>query len=129
MSRGLAEEDLLVFVGKLDPIRINQRNIQELNHQITQMGKFYHQAKRVLWSTELTGFIGPSNDLVKTTSEDRKLTVLYSLLTHSYWKRLWIIREFLIAKEIILESGGDTCSAFRLSWYAVPYQYFGLMAK
>jgi hypothetical protein len=119
----------------IDALCINQQNIHERNHQVTQMGMIYHQAKKVIvWLgppdaeselafqvlsslAEWDEFINPSNDPAKTAAGNQKLTAFHSLLTRGYWKRLWIIQEFLMAREVMLQSGGDTCRGFRISWF------------
>jgi Heterokaryon incompatibility protein (HET) len=125
--------DAKIRVLWIDAICIDQRNIHERNHQVVQMGKIYNQAKRVVvWlgpsdtasklafevlSFDWKEFVKPSNkpdDLIKGTL---KLTNFYSILTREYWTRLWIIQEFLLAKDFVLQCGNDTCTGFRLAWF------------
>ena len=118
----------------VDAICINQKNIHERNHQVTQMGKIYNQAKAVIvWlgspdsdselafevlsRAEWIEFIKPPMDLAKIVVGTRKLTSFYSILTRDYWTRLWIIQEFLMAKDFTLQCGNDTCTGFRFAWF------------
>jgi hypothetical protein len=118
----------------VDAICINQQNIHERNHQVTQMGKIYNQAKAVIvWlgspdsaselafevlsCAEWIEFIKPPMDLAKIVAGTRKLTCFFSVLTRDYWTRLWIIQEFLMAKDFPLRCGNDTCTVFRFAWF------------
>jgi hypothetical protein len=118
----------------VDAICINQQNIHERNHQVTQMGKIYNQAKavivwlgspdsaselafKVLSCAEWIEFIKPPMDLAKIVVGTRKLTSFYSILIREYWTRLWIIQEFLMAKDFTLQCGNDTCTGFRFAWF------------
>jgi hypothetical protein len=118
----------------VDAICINQQNIHERNHQVTQMGKIYNQAKAVIvWlgssdsaselafkllsCAEWIEFVKPPMDSAKIVVGTQKLTSFYSILTRDYWTRLWIIQEFLMAKDFTLQCGNDTCTGFRFAWF------------
>jgi hypothetical protein len=115
----------------IDAICINQQNIHERNHQVIQMGRIYHEATRVvvwlgasdpssrlafkvLLSAEWIEVIRSSKDPEKSTERDHQLNAIFSLLTRAYWKRLWIIQEVLMARDLIIQCGSDNCSRFRL---------------
>ena len=118
----------------IDAICINQLNIHERSHQVAQMAQIYQEATRVVvWlgapdsssaiafellssPSKWTAFIQPSNDLEVLSRENRQLSALHSLLSREYWKRLWIIQEFLMAQKFVLQCGNDLCPQFRVSW-------------
>jgi hypothetical protein len=119
----------------IDAICINQGNIHERNHQVAQMAQIYQEATTVVvWlgapdsssaiafellssPSKWTAFIQPSNDLEVLSLENRQLSALHSLLSREYWKRLWIIQEFLMAQKFLLQCGDDLCPQFRVSWF------------
>lgn len=118
----------------IDAICINQRDIHERNYKVTQMAQIYEQAERVVvWlgpsdaSSKLAfdllpfphkwvGFAQKSTDPEVLAEGNQKLAAFYSLLTRKYWRRLWIIQEFLFAKDFVLQCGNDSCSQFRFSY-------------
>jgi hypothetical protein len=118
----------------IDAICINQLNIDERNHQVAQMAQIYQEATTVVvWlgapdsssaiafellssPSKWTAFIQPSNDLEVLSRGNRQLSALHSLLSRGYWKRLWIIQEFLMAQKFVLQCGNDLCHQFRVSW-------------
>jgi hypothetical protein len=88
----------------IDAICINQENTDERNHQVTQMGKVYNLASRVVvWlggsnsSSRLAfealhpgqygEFFNPSENLATFVDGNKKLEAIYLLLTRDYWKR------------------------------------------
>lgn len=129
--------DTGVRVLWIDATCIDQQNIHERNHQVTQMGMIYQQATRVIiwlgssdaesklafeilsspaeW-TELNKALN-AQDLVKRPGQDSKLKAMSSFLGRDYWTRLWIIQEFVIARDFMLICGNDNCSGFRFSWF------------
>ena len=129
--------DTEVRVLWIDATCINQQNIHERNHQVTQMGMIYHQATRVIiWlgssdavsklafeflssPTEWSKCIKtPSaQDPMKRLERDNNLKAILSLFSRDYWSRVWIIQEVVMARDFILMCGDDKCSGFRFSWF------------
>jgi Heterokaryon incompatibility protein (HET) len=90
----------------IDAICINQKETRERNHQVSQMGNIFNNARRVVvWlgaaddtSTRAfrvlshpgqgRDFIVPSNDPMQIEEGNRKLNLIYSILTRNYWTRL-----------------------------------------
>jgi hypothetical protein len=116
----------------IDAICINQRNIHERNHQVAQMGMIYNRATRVvvwlgasdtassaafralnnwLW-THLIQAPNTSAGIIKVIDQ---LLAIHSLLSRNYWKRLWIVQEFLNSRDFVIWCGNDTCSGFRMT--------------
>jgi hypothetical protein len=105
----------------IDAICINQNYVNERNHQVQQMADIYRRASRVIvW-------LGPS------TPSSRKAALLIrhlrsislgnfalyeaqwpgvrDLCSRPYWKRIWIVQEFGVARNIQIVCGED-----QLSW-------------
>jgi hypothetical protein len=139
--------DTEVRVLWIDATCINQQNIYERNHQVTQMGMIYHQATRVIiWlgssdavsklafellssPTEWSKCIKtPSaQDPVKSLERDNRLKAILSLFSRDYWSRVWIIQEVVMARDFILMCGDDKCSGFRFSWFMALLRGLDLM--
>lgn len=106
----------------IDAVCINQQDVGERNHQVTQMGMIYTMAERVVvW-------LGPSNAeaslamkwLGKVHNEGVEnidtegLKAIKSLCFRDYWSRLWIIQEVILAPEIWIQCGFQ--ASLRSSW-------------
>lgn len=64
-----------------------------------------------------TQFIQPSTDPKVLANWNWKVTALHALLIRDYGSRLWIIQEFLVAKEFILQCSGDRRPSFHFSFF------------
>jgi len=119
----LAEKPRVLWV---DALCINQENDQERNHQVTLMKMIYPRADRVVvWlgrnKWEPINPLSQMKDFNKSVSrnmntEKRRnssfnkmevefFSVWYKFLDASYWKRLWIIQEIVLARDIVLYLG------------------------
>jgi hypothetical protein len=132
----------------IDAICINQDDESERNHQVSQMGAIYSEAMCVLvWlgvgdaaSSEAIDMLGQLDsptfeeyssedeisildDLATPKGNQRLLTIL-SLCRQSYWTRLWIIQEILMAKNIIICSGTKM-----LKWESFKWIFNGLLDR
>ncbi|KAH8762828.1 heterokaryon incompatibility protein-domain-containing protein [Hyaloscypha finlandica] len=119
----------------IDAMCINQQNIHERNHQVAQMRMIYKQARRVVvWlgpsdPLSVLGFqslnnpgewmelTGSSKNPLTRSEGNKRLGAICSLFTRQYWNRLWVIQEFLLARELILQCGNHQCTGFRISWF------------
>jgi hypothetical protein len=118
----------------IDAICINQHETQERNHQVSQMGIVFKQAAMVIiWlgdaddaSTLAFRFISPSegyayiiqtDDPAMSLEGNHKLKVIETIFLKDYWRRLWIIQEFLMARDYLLQCGNNTCTRFRLCYF------------
>ncbi|KAH7093314.1 heterokaryon incompatibility protein-domain-containing protein [Paraphoma chrysanthemicola] len=109
----------------IDAICIDQKNIPERNHQVGQMRVIYSMA------TSVIVWLGPSTyddslafemvegerRLIFLDDEDlrwhrskRQWAALAALLEKSYWRRVWIIQEFLLARVINVWCGTHSAS-------------------
>ncbi|KAE9367289.1 HET-domain-containing protein [Stipitochalara longipes BDJ] len=91
----------------IDALCINQADIKERNHQVSQMASIYSKAKSVVvW-------IGQSDDLTDIVlnfhaSMDKGSPIwkgLQALSDREYWKRLWIIQEIFFAADLRVQCG------------------------
>jgi hypothetical protein len=118
----------------IDAICINQDDESERNHQVSQMGAIYSEAMCVLvWlgvgeaasskAIDMLNQLGQDSptsddysseyeisilDELATPEGNQPLLAILSLCRQSYWTRLWIIQEILMAKDIIICSGTKT---------------------
>ncbi|KAE8452944.1 hypothetical protein EG329_012131 [Mollisiaceae sp. DMI_Dod_QoI] len=113
----------------IDALCINQRNVHERNHQVAQMGMIYNQATRVVvWlgasdTTSLAAFQALNNWPIQASSTgaeiirvNDQLLAIHSLLSRNYWKRLWIVQEFLNSRDFIVWCGNDSCFGVQMTW-------------
>jgi hypothetical protein len=87
----------------IDALCINQNNIRERNHQVAQMKDLYEGASLVIaWLDEATdedvsAFRALYDD---SRSFDKwPWEAWYRLFRKPYWKRIWIIQEFVLGEE------------------------------
>ncbi|EHK50826.1 hypothetical protein TRIATDRAFT_210557 [Trichoderma atroviride IMI 206040] len=121
-----AYQDEWLFI---DAICIDQGNILERNAQVQRMGDIYRQARVVLvWLGPATPesdvifdmcethVVSAEHDALATISWEGEIgDALDTIYQRSYWTRLWIIQELLLAKSIIFFCGPKltTWSVFR----------------
>ncbi|KAN0092470.1 Heterokaryon incompatibility protein (HET) domain containing protein [Hyaloscypha variabilis] len=112
----------------VDAICIDQENIFERNHQVGQMGDIYSFASRVIsWlgldsrhSVSTIDFLrnlglaaaertSEETMLPKCTKDKRK--AIRQLLKREYWKRVWIVLEVVLARDILV-----VCGSASINW-------------
>jgi len=102
----------------IDAVCINQRSMEERNHQVSQMGAIYRNAFQVVvWlgdpafkmlpAFKILSDDGFSKDLTAGSMssdefEELKMLSLLSLCRQEYWTRLWIRQEVVLAKRVAL---------------------------
>jgi Heterokaryon incompatibility protein (HET) len=79
----------------IDAICINQSDVHERNCQVSRMGDIYSQAARVV------AWIGQAN----FEGGHAIWQTLRSFCSRSYWSRLWIVQEVLLASELYIQCG------------------------
>lgn len=116
----------------IDALCIDQENNTERENQVSQMGKIYKQASRVIvwlgegWDgSELaiqhfiwlgqTSHFHLDDDLTTPLKLDGPrldylLEQLVRLLQVPWWKRTWTVQEFVLARELDLQCGDHTLS-------------------
>jgi hypothetical protein len=103
----------------IDAICIDQRNIKEREQQVQQMSKIYEQARYVITWLGL-GSPALTTALLKYDNAETKLTAgrsalalftsqecnaMFRSMSHSYWSRLWVVQEALLARSLVMWSG------------------------
>jgi hypothetical protein len=110
----------------IDALCINQFNVRERNHQVGQMSQIYGKSWRVLIWLGLKGedshlaldfitIVGEDSqavyrDLATFTGFGRELQAVRRLCQRSYWHRLWIIQEVIMARKARIQCGLDYAS-------------------
>ena len=100
----------------VDALCINQKNIQERNHQVPQIGQIYRNCLRVvvflgsdLAASSVGGF-APRRKLTELETETSTLsktqTDLKSLLERRYFSRIWIVQELVMAPQAVFRIEG-----------------------
>ncbi|PVH92529.1 heterokaryon incompatibility, partial [Periconia macrospinosa] len=92
----------------IDALSINQNDPVEKGHQVQRMGQIYSNAQEVLvWlgeRTELHPIFQFSKNYLDTRSKriPPALSKYVRFYANSYWRRAWVIQEFLLARNIRL---------------------------
>jgi hypothetical protein len=105
----------------LDYICINQQDIEERNYQVSMMDQIYRSADAVYaWIGPMTVdsedffenvqiISGHQNKSVRTTqnydSYEKLMSKYHDIAARDYWKRLWIIQEFVLARNLWIFCG------------------------
>jgi len=120
----------------IDAICIDQDSDPERTHQVSMMGKIYSEAELVIaWLGTATKYSAQWERAMKTIpafkdDEQGKFKRWYKvygpsimdLLDSPYWSRVWIMQEYNLARQIILQCGphkttGELVSLLFDSWY------------
>ncbi|KAL2063514.1 hypothetical protein VTL71DRAFT_5319 [Oculimacula yallundae] len=130
--RRVAEPDGRVLW--IDALCINQNDVDERNHQVTQMGEIYSHAETViLWLGDgqsasvlaIRSLSESSSDYWNVSSDNTDaaswttlpiLMAFRALCRQKYWTRLWIIQEVLLATTIELQWADEVCQWSQLCW-------------
>jgi hypothetical protein len=120
----------------IDAICINQDSVSERNHQVPMMREIYSKAAKVVaWLG-----VGPKS-VVNAIKQIRhwdsqhfdgkvlldvkmELSYLDRLTSSDYWNRLWIIQEYILAKEVELWCGHSTLKAVVIAKLFLALQNF-----
>lgn len=101
----------------IDALSINQDDLTERNDQVRKMASIYKSAKHVLaWLGLATVasrnafdflsrsyFSGPNGR--RGLIEDHGWTAIKDLYHRDYWKRVWIVQEVCLAREVVIVCG------------------------
>jgi hypothetical protein len=113
----------------IDALCINQKDMKERNHQVSQMARIYRgatcvvawlgldkkcvKAVEVLQSAKIPGeeylWRGPL-DFPPLSREDM-FSMLQALSQRKYWSRLWIIQEIYLASQLRIQ-----CGTYSIPW-------------
>jgi len=95
----------------VDQVCIDQLNIAERNHQVAMMASIYSSAERVLvwlpeahlepYDLELANWMDAENQSLDLEDEADRDSIerVSAVFKASYWTRLWVVQETLLAKE------------------------------
>ncbi|KAF2853156.1 HET-domain-containing protein [Plenodomus tracheiphilus IPT5] len=93
----------------IDAISINQSNMDERNHQVSLMRDIYTSAESVIvWlglaegHDELAFLLTRYPHLLNV---EEMLAALVSLLNKSYWSRVWVVQEVVLARRVDMWCG------------------------
>lgn len=112
----------------VDSICINQMDVAERSQQVPLMGQIYSEASPVrVWLGEECSGVKEAFELVdecgECSAEDAVARVLQNetgaralteVLSRSYWDRMWMFQEIVLAGRVIVHCGS----------YEVPWAYF-----
>ncbi|KAE9382189.1 HET-domain-containing protein [Stipitochalara longipes BDJ] len=135
----------------IDALCINQNNVQERNHQVAQMGGIYKGARCVVvWLGLVDEDCVKALDILQSTEKypgneyfvrrpwfstlskkeralrKNRMLILESfraLSLRSYWTRLWVVQEILLASQLRVQ-----CGEYNISWerlYSVYSNFWG----
>jgi hypothetical protein len=124
----------------IDAICIDQQNVGERNHQVSQMGEIYSNAQRVvIWlglasadSASALLFIssvsnswknvkGRSN--IPSMNRQSEFEAVRHLCQRPYWRRLWTVQEILMANQAIIQCGFDSITWEEFSKFQVALEW------
>jgi hypothetical protein len=110
----------------IDAICINQDDIHERGHQVQEMKRIYSNAKCVYCWLNLKNAMPYTSifsshrvkDLLYWRRRDERRCLRHEkqagyLIQAEYWSRIWIVQEFLLAKDLTLLMGSRRLSARR----------------
>ena len=115
----------------IDAICIDQSNVNEKGHQVNLMTKIYEGAKEVIaWlGTPLSCKVDLSSleEELPLTWSGKQMIALERLCSVSYWERLWVVQEIVLAKSIVVYCGSwnRTWSEFRDLYWSMLKRRFG----
>lgn len=83
----------------IDALCIDQNSASEKSHQVKKMSQVYSSAEAVMvW-------FPPDYGRIFSPDEAGRLSLVQCILNSTYWKRVWIIQEFILAREVALYYG------------------------
>jgi len=131
-----ARKDRRTCAFWIDAICIDQHSNPERTHQVSMMGKIYSKAELVIaWLGTATIYSAQWERAMKTIpalkDDERRNSKrwykvygpsIMDLLNSPYWSRVWIIQEYNLARQIVLQCGphtttGELVSSLYKTWY------------
>lgn len=109
----------------IDAICINQEDDLERSYQVNRMGKIFSTTRfAVVWLGKEDNIFNTAVERPKNPSTEPQVwrEALGALSSRSYWRRMWIIQEFILPKNLLILCGsrGLWWSQFRA--VATAYQ-------
>lgn len=119
----------------IDALCIDQGNEAEKPGQVQLMGEIYRRAEGVVawiiyepFDDEEDGIAGPTYNPYESPSVWRK-QLDGAILENSYWSRLWIVQEVLLAKTLIIRMGAVEVDWLNLIPEKKDFRHRGLLVK
>lgn len=97
----------------IDAICINQSHNLEKSHQVNMMGRIFKAAGCVIsWLGEEADNSRSVMRAIRSTMQTNSCSVeavesMHSFLRRPYWRRMWIIQEFILAEDVIILCGHE----------------------
>ena len=92
----------------IDQICIAQADTTERNHQVGMMSRIYSNATSVIiWLSDVP--LAPPGEVDHFNDQNLDDLSVVTLLRNSYFTRLWIIQEVLLAKQVRFHLNGNRC--------------------
>jgi len=124
----------------VDALCINQEDAEERAHQVALMGKVYFGAEEVIaWMQRESYYMADDGELfyqdedcapaavredsLAITSEEKSLAAKKLMLHNSFWSRLWIVQEVLLAKRLTIRMRYATVDWFDLRPKRYAFDY------
>lgn len=123
----------------IDAVCIDQHNIQERSHQVTRMNDIYSQAASVIiWLGEPLSDVTlafdflqefgrhydePQSSVDGSRNIEQTAMSVRSLLTSSWWTRIWTAQEWILAERTTFQSGQYTLEGEVLLRCLEHYRY------
>ena len=125
----------------VDAICINQKDLEERNHQVSQMASIYSQAEsviiwlrqpelgcertlRFLQDAPLSEIEQTRRSIFRWDEDTEVLTGVQFLAGKPYWARLWVIQEVALATNVQVQ-----CGAYCVPWASLKYLCHHLQSK
>lgn len=84
----------------IDALCIDQNSASEKSHQVRKMSQIYSSAETVMvW-------FPPDYGQIFSPDDAGRLSLVQCMLKQPYWKRVWIIQEFILARKVTFCHGG-----------------------
>ncbi|KAK2016752.1 HET domain-containing protein [Colletotrichum eremochloae] len=118
----LRRQDEVIFLW-VDSICINQKDTDERNAQVSQMGKIFRKADQVrIWLgvesqasetairmlVALDGVRSSEQIVHRVVADEDATRALTLLLQRPYWTRMWVFQEIVLAREATIHCGSLT---------------------
>jgi hypothetical protein len=106
----------------VDQLCINQSSIEERNHQVSMLSSIYRGASHVLAWQQLQHWMNvlPGLDLGTHTEGDPTSAskAVKKLLQDTYFSRLWVVQETMLAREVyvVIGNGRISFEQLRKAW-------------
>jgi hypothetical protein len=116
----------------IDAICIDQKNVEEKNHQLPLMSHIFYQASKVIvWlglgdrrlesalKSAANADMRRAKELCRSREDQRQLVKLFQ--RNNYWTRVWIIQEIMFSHDIFVR-----CGSREVSWVGLSTFFYNI---